>query len=143
MDNRSLPESTRLPGVPSIEVVLADRRAWGLARPRPLPCPRVIDEVDRFGRRRARVELTTRVGYPLHIRRLRDAVLAGRGAAGGRQAEAFRRLLVALLREAHDIDQARAEGLIDPARVDLARIARAVVPEVFGGDSNPCPAAER
>lgn len=137
-------QQARRPGVPSIEVELADGRGWGLALPKHHPRPVVIHEADAFGRPKVRIEQTTRLGYPLEIRRLWDAVVvACRDGTGEGQVEAFFRLAVALLVAAHDIDPARAEALLDPGRVDLCRIAGAILPPCFGGHADQPPSGER
>ena len=136
------PEETRDEDVPAVEVELADGRAWGLALPGPRLRPVTLREVDPFGRPGVRIDLVTRVGYPLEVRRLWDEVLAAlcRGDACPR--DVFRRLAIALLRMAHEVGPEEAEALLDPARVDLGRLAETFIPAAFGG-ADPARSGER
>jgi hypothetical protein len=126
------PEETRDEDVPAVEVELADGKSWGLALPGPRLHPVTRREVDPVGRTRARIELVSRVGYPLEIRRLWDEVLAALHCEDERPRDAFRRLAMALLRMAHEVEPGEAEALLDPARVDLGRLAESFIPAAFG-----------
>ncbi len=130
-------EATRREGVPAVEVELADGLRWGFALPEPRLYPVVLREVDPFGRPTVRVESAARAGYPLRVGRLRDGVLAAcRGRPATEQRDAFLRLATGLLRLAHDLDEPGASALLDPARVDLARVARELIPAAFGGPAD-------
>lgn len=131
-------ERTRKESVPALDVELADGDAWGLALPGPRLHPVVRREADPFGRPLARIELAARVGYPLAIRRLRDDLAAAcRDDDAARSRDAFLRLATALLRAAHDVSAEEAAALLDPRRLDLARIARELIPAAFVGDADP------
>lgn len=126
------PEETRDAGVPAVEVVLADGNAWGLALPGPRLHPITETQVDPFGRPQTRVGLVTRVGYPIGIWRLWDAVRAASEGGESGLRDAVRGLAVALLRMAHEIDEEEAEALLDPRRVDIEGIAEIFIPAAFG-----------
>ena len=136
------PEETRDGDVPAVEVELADGRAWGLALPGPRLHPVTRREVDSFGRPRVRIDLVTRVGYPLEARRLWDEVVAALLHKDARPRDAFRRLTIALLRMAHDVDLEEAEALLDPGRIDLGRLAETFIPAAFG-DADPTRSGKR
>ena len=127
------PEATRDKDVPAVEVELADGNAWGLALPGPRLHPITGQEVDRFGRPGVRIELVTRNNdYPLEVWRLWDAVRAASEDDESRFHDAIRRLTIALLRMAHEIEPEEAKALLDPRRVDLGRIAETFIPPAFG-----------
>jgi hypothetical protein len=136
------PEETRDEDVPAVEVELADGRVWGLALPGPRLHPITHREVDPFGRPHVRIELVTRVGYPLEVRRLWDEVVVPLSSENARPREPFRRLAIALLRIVHEVGQEEAEALLDPARVDLWQLAETFIPAAFG-DSVPTHPGER
>lgn len=136
------PEETRDGDVPVVEVELADGRAWGLALPGRRLHPVTRCEIDPFGRPRVRIELVTRVGYPLEVRRRWDEVLAALRLGDARPRDVFRRLAIALLRMAHEVEQEEAEALLDPSCVDLGRIAQTFIPAGFGG-ADPARSGER
>ena len=130
--------STRRPGVPVLEVALADGDTWGLALPTQRRHPVVIRERDEFGRLVVRIEIATRIGYRPEIRRLWESILSAcREGSAEEQATSFGRLVASLLLAAHDIDSAHAEALLDARRVDLGRIARALLPAAFGEGDLP------
>ena len=136
------PEETRDEDVPAIEVELADGRIWSLALPGPRLYPVTHREVDPFGRPQVRIELETRVGYPLEVRRLWDEIVGVLRSENARPREPFRRLAIALLRMAHEVEPEEAEALLNPARVDLGRLAETFIPAAFG-DSVPTRPGER
>jgi hypothetical protein len=61
---------------------------------------------------------------------------------GARPRDAFRRLAIALLRMAHEVEPEEAEALLDPRRVDLVRLAETYIPAAFG-DALPARPGER
>ncbi len=144
MAEATLAGRTRRAGVTAIEVELANGQSWGFALPGPQPYPLLRREEDAFGRPQLRFEQETRVGYPLAVRRLKSSLLlACRDDRHGPTSGSFTRLGIALLRMTHDIDQELAEELLNPACVDLARVARRVIPAVFEGPDEPYPLSGR
>ena len=134
-----LATSTRREGIPILEVVLADGNTWGLALPTHRRRPVLISDLDDFGRPLLQVEVQTRLGYRLEIHRLWELVLAAcRDGSADEQTSAFRHLVVVLLLTAHAIDRTLAEALVDSHRVDLGRIARALIPTAFGQGDLSC-----
>jgi hypothetical protein len=127
------PSRGRRPDIAFLEVELADGNRWALALPGPRLCPLVRHEPDEFHGSSVRVEFVSRVGYSLQVRRLWDEVASAceRDDEPG-VADAFRRVTLALLHAAHDIEASEAETLLDRDRVDLDQIARALIPAVFG-----------
>ncbi len=127
-----VPEETRDEDVPAVEIELADGNLWAFALPGPRLHPVTHREAHPFGRHRVRIELVTRVGYPLEVWRLWNSVVAAsqKDASGSR--DAFLRFAVALLRMAHEIEPEEAGALLDPRRVDLDRVARLLIPAAFG-----------
>ena len=134
MPELTLAAQTRRPRVAVIEVELADGQIWGFARPGPMPYPILRRELDAFGRDLFKIEQETRVGYTLAVRRLKtELIISSRDGGDGPSGELFRRLAVALLRMAHDVEPEMAEALLEPRDVDLAEIARRIIPAVFEG----------
>lgn len=132
MTDRSRAESTRRAGIPSVDIVLGDGHAWGFALPRPMPSPVFVRDRDPFGHPRTRIEQSVHIGYRLEICRLADRLVSScRDDRSGDTETSFFGLAVALLLEAHEIEVAEAESLLDPRVVDLREVARPLIPAVF------------
>jgi hypothetical protein len=126
------PEETRDEDVPAIQIKLADGNLWSFALPGPRLYPVTHREADSLGRPQARIELAMRVGYSPEVWRLWDSVVVASREDAPRSRDAFFRFAVALLRMAHEVEREDAEALLDPLRVDLVRVARLLIPAVFG-----------
>ena len=130
------PEDTRRPGVPVLEVTLADGRRWGLARPSIHLRPIVVEGRDAAGRSVEMIAVQTVVAYPLEVQHLMDALR--RQLAMGSEVEQYEvlfNLAAALLRQAHDIDLKTTAALLAVDLGDLARFASEVIAIAFGPPS--------
>jgi len=128
------PEKTRRPGVEALFIGLADGNDWGLALPSIRLSPRVVEEVDSLGRPTSRIEVRTRIGYPLEITQLIDQLrLACQQNSTEWQYEALIQLAAALIIRAHEITLSDAVSLLEVGSDDLPRLVEAVLSVVTGG----------
>jgi hypothetical protein len=131
-------ERTRRERIQAVEVQLADGRRWGFALPGARLYPIAYHDSDASGRTRTRIALTSRVGYPIEVKQLRDKLVSAIAVVDLDRVDiAFRRLATSLLLLAHDLEPTEANALLDPSRVDLREIARALIPAVFADSSDP------
>jgi hypothetical protein len=133
-------DRTRRKGIQTFEVQLADGKLWGFALPGLRLYPIARHESDASGRTKTRIALAARPGYPIEVLRLRGELAAAcKVDDADRVVNAFRCLAIALLQSAHDLELTEAKALLDPSRVDLQEIARALIPVVFADASDPSP----
>jgi hypothetical protein len=134
MDERSWADQTRLEGVESVSIRLADGNLWGLALPRPRIRPKVVRGVDALGRPIETIQIVTEFGYPLEIRRLIDdlRISVEQGTAES-QYEALFRLAVSLIRRTHDLELLEVAGLLEMDLEDLPNFVETILSVVTGG----------
>jgi hypothetical protein len=128
MNHLPSPDETRIDGVASHPIRLADGLHWGFAKPVMRFVPMIISKTDGFGRTTESIDVRVTIGYPLEIEGLRESL---RGACDGessiQQYRAFFSLAIALLRRAHDIDRSTACSLLSVAEPELTRLVEDVL----------------
>ncbi|WP_435021272.1 hypothetical protein TA3x_002287 [Tundrisphaera sp. TA3] len=134
MADRPTPGSSRREEVPATPAILADGRAWSLARPSTRLRPILHREVDVLGRPTEVVRLVVEAGYPAEIRRAIDRLRSEceSGPPAGLR-DAIVALGVSLLLRAHRLDPAFAASLFEVPRDEFPRLADAIVEVAAGG----------